>query len=189
MDKSATRRDRLAARRALAPEEAARLGACIFSRVSELPEVAGAECVLANVSSKDNEVDTHALIGWLLSRERLVLVPVAQAGGVLVWSRLFALDELVPQRFGILEPRPGLCRPTPPPPAAVCIVPGVAFTRDGWRIGYGGGYFDRFLVGFPGAKVALAYEVQMVDHIPAASHDIPVDAVVTERAVYWRTQG
>lgn len=189
MDKAEIRRDRLLARRALASEEAARLGARIMERVTALTEFAETECVLAYVSSKDNEVDTHALIRWLLLRERLVLVPVAGSGGVLTWSHLLDLDELEPQRFGILEPRPELCRPTEPPRGAACLVPGVAFTRDGRRIGYGGGYFDRFLAGFEGPKLALAYELQIVENISADPHDVPVDAVVTERGVYWRVSG
>lgn len=130
-------------------------------------------------------MDTGPLIEALLRAGRRVLVPIAEPGGGLVWSRLLCLDELANGRFGILEPRSECQRPTVPDPDAVVIVPGIGFTREGHRIGYGGGYYDRFLAGHPGPKIALAFDLQMLDSFRPEPHDVPVDAVITETAVYW----
>ncbi|EPE60492.1 5-formyltetrahydrofolate cyclo-ligase family protein [Exiguobacterium sp. S17] len=62
-----------------------------------------------------------------------------------------------------------------------CIVPGRVFDRSGYRIGWGGGYYDRFLATYRGATIALAYDVQVLDEIPIEPHDIPVELIVTER--------
>ncbi|SFA70960.1 5-formyltetrahydrofolate cyclo-ligase [Lentibacillus halodurans] len=60
------------------------------------------------------------------------------------------------------------------------VVPGLLFDRNGYRIGFGGGYYDRFLTDFPNHKLALAANMQIVDKLPAESFDIPVDDIITE---------
>ncbi len=83
-------------------------------------------------------------------------------------------------RCGIQEPAvPGWL-----PEVDVMIIPCVAFDPQGGRLGHGGGHFDRLLANFRGLKVCLAFEVQKVTAIPREAHDVPVDAVITERAVY-----
>lgn len=85
-------------------------------------------------------------------------------------------DRLVPGPFGILEPPGG-------PPAGdldVIICPGLAFTRDGHRLGQGGGYYDRALARFPQArKIAVAFPCQIVATLPHEPHDAIMDAVIT----------
>jgi len=188
MDKAEIRERMLQARRALADEVVAEKNRAIISRLEQLPEFAQAQAVLTYVSSKDNEVDTQGLIEDLLREGRMVLVPIAGRDRVMVWSRLLSLDELAKGRFGILEPPPEARRIMDPPGGAVAVVPGVAFTREGWRIGYGGGYFDTFLAGFAGTSIAIAFEAQMVESIPTDQHDVPMDMVVTEAAVYRRSE-
>lgn len=186
MDKARLRREYLEARRALTPAQAAGRSAAIIRRLRRLKVFREAREFLIYVASKDNEVDTKPLIRRLLKNGRPVCVPIAEPGGRIAWSRLIDLDDLEPARFGILEPRPQCRRIVPPPPAALVIVPGVAFTRDGWRIGYGGGFFDRFLAGHDGPSCALAYEMQLLDRLAPDPHDVPVDFVVTETRTYRR---
>ena len=64
------------------------------------------------------------------------------------------------------------------------IVPGLAFTRDGYRLGFGGGYYDRFLSGYKGVTISLAFECQLIDELPTELHDIPVHQIVTMDKVY-----
>ncbi|MCX5770613.1 MAG: 5-formyltetrahydrofolate cyclo-ligase [Candidatus Hydrogenedentes bacterium] len=173
-------------RRALDPADAARRSAEIIDRLRRLPAFAAARGFLIYVASKDNEVDTKPLIRSLLKHIYPVLVPVAEPGGKLLWSRLHDMADLEPARFGILEPRPDARRVTKPPADSVIVVPGVAFSVDGWRIGYGGGYFDRFLVTYGGPIVALAYDIQIVTHIDNDTHDVPMDFIVTETTTYRR---
>ncbi|WP_372808646.1 5-formyltetrahydrofolate cyclo-ligase [Pontiella sp.] len=79
----------------------------------------------------------------------------------------------------------GIPEPVAPAPIALAeidfmVVPGVAFDRRGNRLGRGGGYYDRLLDGFPGVTAAVAFDFQIVDHVPCAPHDLPVDFLVTE---------
>jgi 5-formyltetrahydrofolate cyclo-ligase len=94
------------------------------------------------------------------------------------------MEELVPARFGLLEPDPNRMRVASPNEADVIIVPGVAFDREGRRVGFGGGYYDRLLSGNGALAVALSYEGQLVEKAPVDAHDVPVDVIVTERAIY-----
>lgn len=178
--KSEIRKRCLEARRAMAPQDAAAKSHAIAQRLESLPVFAEAVGVLCYVASKDNEVDTRGLIGARLERGIAVLVPIAEAEGRMAWSQLRALDELAPGRFGILEPRPECRRIVTPPPEAPVIVPGIAFSPEGHRVGYGGGYYDRFLDAPRGPAIGLAYEIQIVAPWKTATHDIPVDFVVTE---------
>ncbi len=141
----------------------------------------GVSAVLAYVSAKDNEVNTHGIIRGLLAGGKTVFVPVSEMEKrVMRWSRLLCMTELRRTHFGLLEPAIRFRRFEPIPCGAVCLVPGLAFTPAGWRIGYGGGYFDRFMDVFDGVPIGLAHAVQVVGHIPTESHDRPVDYLVTE---------
>jgi 5-formyltetrahydrofolate cyclo-ligase len=141
----------------------------------------GVSAVLTYVSAKDNEVDTHGIIRGLLAGGKKVFVPVSDIEKrVMEWSRLLSMEELERTHFGLLEPAARYRRIESIPAGAVCLVPGLAFTRSGWRIGYGGGYFDRFLDVFGGVPIGLAHGVQVVDHIPIKTYDRPVDYLVTE---------
>lgn len=186
MDKLELRADCLARRRALSGDEAARRSAAVHARLVALPEWAAADCVLTYLSSMDNEVDTLALVGPLLERGIRLLVPVCRRDRRMDWSELRSLDEVARTRFGIFEPTPENLRPADPPENAVALVPGIAFTRTGDRIGYGAGYYDRFLGSFRGLKIGLAFDLQLVEAIPTEPHDVPLDILVTESAVYRR---
>ena len=187
MEKSLLRKTALQTRKALSPEETKEKSASILRRLQDLPVFVRAQTVLCYVSSKDNEVDTHTLIEWLLTQDRTVLVPISGNDRQLSWSRLHDLRELAPARFGILEPRPEFRRITPPPDDAVVIVPGIAFRRDGYRIGYGGGYYDHFLAGHPGASIGLAFDAQIIESFQPEPYDVPLDYIVTESHTHHRS--
>src|SRR5690606_37266282 len=115
-----------------------------------------------------------------------IYVPVAMDRHELEWCRLRNMNDLAVGSFGVLEPRPE-ARVTGSPPGGVpVIVPGVAFTPTGDRLGYGHGYFDGFLSGHDGLTIGLAYECQMVPDFPTEAHDVALDFVVTEKAVYGK---
>lgn len=186
MLKAELRTKYLEIRKALDPADAAARSAEIVARLRRLPAFAAARGFLVYVASKDNEVDTKPLIRSLLKHIHPVLAPVAEPAGKLVWSRLHDVADLEPARFDILEPRPDARRIAKPPADSVVIVPGVVFSVDGWRIGYGGGYFDRFLADYAGPIIALAYDIQIVTHIDNDPHDVPMDFIVTETTTYRR---
>lgn len=170
----------LAARRALTPAAVATGSRAIHARLRALPAYQAAEVVLCYAASKDNEVETRPLIEEALAAGRTLLVPVMQPGKRLAWSRLRQLQDLTPNHRGILEPVESARDWVIPPDAAVCIVPGVAFRRDGYRVGYGGGYYDRFLSSFGGLSIGLSFSCQIMDCWAPDNFDVPVDVVLTE---------
>ncbi len=184
MEKSQLRAAALAQRRALAPEAVEAKSQAIASRLYALEAFRQAATLLAYVSSKDNEAGTHGILQSALDAEKTLLVPLVESNGVMHWSRLEALSELAPGRYGILEPQPQYRRIETPPNDALCLVPGLAFTRQGHRIGHGSGCFDRFLATFEGAAIGLAFDCQLRDTLPQEAHDRPVALLVTESACY-----
>lgn len=181
--KSEIRRRLLDERRALDSAEAARRSGFVRERLWTLPEFQRAGRVLTYVSAKDNEVDTRAIIERLLAEGRIVACPQSLPDRVLAWRKIDSVDDLTGSRYGIPEPQPERCKVVAPSRADVVLVPGIAFTREGHRIGYGGGYFDRFLHDFGGLSIGLAYEFQLVDAIPTGPHDMRLNLVVTESDV------
>ena len=91
-------------------------------------------------------------------------------------------DELTPGPFGIAEPRPS-CPTVAPAALDVILVPGVAFDRAGGRLGYGGGFYDRFLAACTGPRLGLAFALQLVACVPREAHDLPLAVLVTEAEV------
>lgn len=184
--RKASIRDAMRAWRRQLPVEAAReRSRHIAERVMALPAFRAATALLSYVSVKENEAGTVEIIRSVLAEGRPVLVPITEAGRSMTWSRLRALEHLAPAAFGVLEPASGFREIMTPPEGSVCLVPGLAFTVDGDRIGFGGGYFDRFLADFPGVSIALAFEEQMT-HFTPGPHDVPVDIIATDSTLYLR---
>ena len=152
----------------------------IVRRFLELPEVVAAATVMA-FWSFGSEVPTGPLLSALLVRGVLVGLPRTEAGELEVRSWREG-EPLRKTSFGALEPEGGT-RLDPGAIGVVCV-PGVAFDRRGQRIGYGGGYYDRFLRSLdPSAlRAAIAFDLQVLDDdLPSGRFDLPMDAVVTER--------
>lgn len=132
-----------------------------------------------------SEVQTFDIIRQALRAGKRVALPVSiSRGRRLIFREVTDFKaDLKPGLLGIPEPKPSRPR-VAPREADLIIVPGVAFDRRGYRLGTGGGFYDRFLrrVTRP-ARVGLAFEAQLVDKVPHAEHDERVDYIVTERRV------
>ncbi|MFQ5602670.1 MAG: 5-formyltetrahydrofolate cyclo-ligase [bacterium] len=156
----------------------------IFHQLPAISEFEAARTIHCYVAWK-NEVDTHALIKNLLAKNRTVVVPVVNvAAHTLFHSQIRDFDELRPGAYGILEPPADLIRPVEVSCIDLVIVPGVAFDRQGNRLGYGGGFYDAFLSQITCKKIGLAFEFQVLDSIPTRSQDMCVDRLVTEKGIY-----
>jgi 5-formyltetrahydrofolate cyclo-ligase len=148
-------------------------------------EFKGAEVILFYVSH-DNEVSTEGMIKDSLKFWKKVAVPVTikEEGKILLFELRDYERELERGAFGILEPKASLRREISPEEIELAIIPGVVFDLRGYRVGYGGGYYDRFL---PNVKrsflIGLAFEEQIVEVIPDEAHDIRVDKVITEERI------
>ena len=179
--KQALRARILAARDALDPAQRATGAQAIASRIAELPSFDGAAMVLATLPF-GSEWDVRPLAQAALDRGKSIVLPrVDAATRRLVLHRVEDLDADVSPGFrGIPEPVPRTAIVRPADIDCV-LVPGVAFDSAGRRLGYGGGYYDRLLPHLrPGvARIAGAFDLQVVDEVPVDAHDLAVDVVVT----------
>lgn len=184
-EKERLRRRILHLRELLTPTEVEVKSLKILETVTELPEYRKAR-VIASYVDKGNEVKTRPLILKTLASRKKVLVPIVdRENRNLVFSEIKGLDELAPGAFDILEPKPDRRRITNLETAGMVFVPGIAWDFDGYRVGWGKGYFDTVLKRLPDKSVAigLAFDLQIVDRVPRAQFDLPVDMVVTETKV------
>ena len=184
--KNAIRTAAHAARKSQADKES--VSAAITDRVMAMPEYQKALCVMWYVDVRDEVRTRHALPQTLTSNQKIV-VPYC-VDGELELFHLESMDELELGMYKILEPKAAL-REVASKKATIeeldlVLVPGVAFDRQGGRTGPGKGYYDKLLENArPDTPlVALAFECQLFDEIPMQSHDIYMDAVVTESAIY-----
>ncbi|MEO8275179.1 MAG: 5-formyltetrahydrofolate cyclo-ligase [Thermoanaerobaculia bacterium] len=171
---------------ALGADDRARGSRAAQDRLVALPEVSGARRIFTCLSFGD-ELDTWSLIESWITEGREVYVPRADPrdGEIHVHRYPCTLRELA---FGLRQPphpRAGGGANGGIPDDAidrtldVAIVLGLGFDRSGYRLGYGSGYFDRFLAGRPFPAVGLAFGSQLVDRLPTAPHDVPMRAIVT----------
>ena len=183
--KAGLRRDMRARRAALAATDVALASQAVAARVLALPAYRAAREVAAYLPVH-NEVDAALLAGQALADGKRLLLPRCrrEAPGLLDFGCVTCLSDVVPGRFGILEPREAVCRPPEAFAPDLILVPGLAFDPQGRRLGFGGGYYDRLLA-LPGMarafSVGLAFDFQLVAALPADPWDRPVNAVVTDR--------
>ena len=177
-EKAAWRRRFRALRAETPPGTLADASAQIVARLRALPEVATAATVHL-FWPLPGEIDLRPLARSLLAAGRTVVLP-AVAGPRALAHRVFDGDGgLVDGPWGLREPAPD-ARACDPRDLDVVLVPGLAFGRDGSRLGYGGGFYDTFLAETPALRVGVCLQSALVATVPALPHDARLDAVVTE---------
>ena len=134
-----------------------------------------------------SELETLELIQLCLSQGKRVVVPLVDASAVSMIPLQIQDPEkdLVPGYYGIPEPDPQKSRRVAAREIDAAIIPGSVFDINGGRLGYGGGYYDRFLVNdAPQAKrVGFAFEMQVIENVPVQPHDQPLDILITEKRI------
>lgn len=188
-ERNKLRRAVLAERDRLPVAERYRKSSLITSRLLRMPELIHAATVFVYMHFR-SEVLTLELIRQLLVLKKNVAVPWTEIGTF----RLLAIritdpeNQFRPGYCGIPEPLPSLVEHSACHPDTIdaVIVPGAVFDRSGGRLGYGGGFYDRFLArNAPRAvRISPAYELQLVHRVPLEPHDQCMDFVVTERKIY-----
>lgn len=154
----------------------------IFEQLITVPEFKRADRIYTYVSM-DNEIDTIMLIDYSLSLEKRVFVPRV-SGRDMEFYEISDISELSPGYMGIYEPDINGREPDYSRTGFMCM-PGLAFDKSHNRIGYGGGFYDRYLsVENKLYKAALAYEAQLLESIPAQDGDVRPDMIVTEESIY-----
>lgn len=181
-DKSELRRFYRAARKALSADEKQEINAGIAENVlkSDWYRVSG--CIFCYVSTPD-EIGTFPILRQALADGRTLCVPLCGAKGEMTARRISSLDELQSGAYGILEPSDS-APVVAPEDISLVIVPALACDRDGCRLGYGGGYYDRFLARTNAAvTAALCAESRLTDRLPRGPFDLPCHYIITERQV------
>ena len=184
--KSALRQEYLTVRAAWPQANQAGVDSRVRARLWGHPYFQDADLILSYVSVA-SEVDTRAIIEGAWAVGKRVAVPRCTADGNLKFFEIGSFDELAIGTKGIPEPTApeDEALDYPDMVGSVCLVPGLVFDADGYCIGYGGGYYDSFLPMYPGDKIGLARSMQLSSNpLPHDSHDIPVDVLVTDVAVW-----
>lgn len=150
----------------------------IAKKVLALAEERDAKAVFAYLSF-GSEVQTHALIQALLHRGIRVAVPVCDTQTHTMQAVCIdGFEDLTKDAYGILMPTGGDV--LLPKETDLVLVPALAFDQEGYRLGYGGGYYDRYLKEFHGVSVGLTFSACCVKALPRDSYDLPVSDILTE---------
>lgn len=137
--------------------------------------------IIAITISRIPEVDTYGIIKKAWEDGKKVVVPKCHPKDrTMTFRNITAFDQLETVYYGLLEPIEKWTEEVKKDEIDLIIVPGLAFDQDGYRLGFGGGYYDRYLQDYKGKKIALAFTPQILPTIPIEKHDISVDAIVTD---------
>ena len=182
MDKAGLRQWMRQRLQRLAPEEIKLSSELICRRLRQLPEFKQARTVLA-FAPLTGEIDIWPLLAELAAGPQRLCLPLITGAGIMEAREIRDLSLLKVNRYGIAEP------PQPSPQVApntieIALVPGLAFDRDLWRLGRGGGYYDRFLTDCSAFRLGLAQELQIVEHLPHEPHDLRMQALLSEGSCY-----
>ena len=181
IERARVRAEALHRREALTPEDRTRFSQHIVDSTARWIQREGFDSVMLYLNMR-SEVETTGLLEGLLNSGKQVCAPVVDTERLeLVPRRIENLKtELVSHRYGMLEPSK-TCPLFPIEHLQLIVVPGIAFDRNGYRLGYGKGFYDRFLVKCPHAVViGLAYQVQLVEDTFPQAWDVPVHHIFTE---------
>ncbi len=178
------RREILAKRAALGKDGNSFLSKKIIESLMDLEYYKSANTIMCYISF-GSEINTHDFIKTSIMSGKRIAVPVTfHEPRVMKPSLLLDFDELELGYYNILTPKKEFIRYIDPKEIDLVIVPGAVFDRRGYRIGYGGGYYDRFLandIDKSTKRISLAFDLQIVDEVPKEDHDIPVDMIITEK--------
>lgn len=180
MNKNELRKYILEKRDQLDPLERSRWDSIIFDKFIERPYYKSSKVIFIFMSFR-SEVDTHNIIKRALLDGKIVGVPrvISKTEGMKVFE-ITSMEDMEKGYFGLLEPNAN-CPEIKKEKIDLIVMPGAAFDKDGGRIGYGGGFYDRYLSELKRdvKKIALAYSIQMVEQVPMADYDMKVDEIIT----------
>ncbi len=142
-----------------------------------------AETVLLYLSI-NREVRTRAMVDRILSDGKRLALPVCFDNGHMTFRYITDKNQLVKGKFSAPEPCEK-CEEYKGNTPTVCVIPALAFDRHGYRLGYGKGYYDRYLSRFNTVRIGFSFEELFVEELPHGRYDAACDAVITEKGVYY----
>lgn len=180
-DKARLRHQLMEHRRSTPQTEREAINHAIYQQVVQQKCYADCATLFIYYSTVD-EIDTHEIIADALRRGKRVCVPKCMPGHRMQPRCIQSEQDLTEQTFGIPEPGEH-CAAVAPADIDLCIIPALACDLTGSRLGYGGGFYDRFLLLTPACRMVLCAQARVLPYIPAQPHDVPCDCILTEREV------
>ncbi len=182
--KNILRRDILKRRSELSNKEKELKSRKIFNRLLGLNEIKNSKNICIYVSKSD-EVDTICLIEHLISMGKAVYAPKSDKNSnKMTFFRMHSLTDLKVGAFSVLEPSEKNEKYIYSDKNDICIVPALCFDRQGYRLGYGKGYYDRFLKNFNGIKIGICFNEFIKEALPIFNTDIAVDMIISDDKKY-----
>ena len=180
-EKKKIRKGVLAIRDALPRQLREAMSITIGKNFAALDEVVKSSAIMIFLSF-GSEVRTDYIVEWLWQQKKKALAPLCRPGTreMAVYA-INTFADVAPGYFGIREPKRDVLKPFTKKEIDLVAVPAVAFDGRGHRVGYGGGYYDRFLADMDVPKIGLAFSCQLVPEVPSDSFDQPVQGIVTEK--------
>lgn len=188
IDKDNIRKQSILARDKMEKDDLYYKSQCIIEKLNKLECIMNAVNIMCYVSF-GSEVETHNLISNWINSGKHISVPYVEKthdkGNRMLAVSISGLDELSPGTYGILEPVLEEKNIVAPQKFDVIIVPGTAFDEKKNRMGYGAGYYDRFLkeTSTECSKIGVCYDFQVYEEIPVDQFDVPVDMIITDKRI------
>lgn len=181
MNKSSQRKNILTDLKKMTEEEHKQKSEAIIANLLNDPAFSSASVIGVTISSFP-EVDTICLIETCWQSGKGIAVPKCDpATRSMDFYLIESFNQLETVYMKLLEPKVEETEFVPPEKIDLMVVPGVVFSPAGYRIGFGGGYYDRYLASFSGRTRSLAFTSQIIDSVPVEAHDIPVEGIYTEQ--------
>jgi len=171
-------------RKGLPPEEKQKRDQAVLKRLISTKAYRSAHTILTYVSTPI-EVDTLALIQRAWKDKKRVAAPRCVDGTRdMVFYFIRSMNDLERHTFGVLEPIPSRCEQVTDFRRSICIVPGLCFDQAGYRLGYGKGYYDRFLSKYKGCIIGICYSNCMRYSLKHGRYDVACEMVISDRYIH-----
>lgn len=185
--KAVLRRDYRQKRAAITPEEKAQMDAAIVRRLIGLRSYSYSDNLLLYYPRPD-EIDVLPLARQAIADGKAVYFPISGERGIMEFRRVVDLDgEFLPGKFGIREPSTScpLLDKSVAIGATLVIMPALSIDREGYRLGYGKGYYDRYLIDLTASVIGIVYDRLLADKLPRGKFDRRADLVVTDKQTIY----
>ncbi|SHK14009.1 5-formyltetrahydrofolate cyclo-ligase [Paramaledivibacter caminithermalis] len=184
--KKVLRKSMLIQRKEMKDEDVEKHSKEIISKLTDLEVFKESSNIMIYLSFR-NEVDTYKLMDYCLNVGKKVIVPfcIEEERKIIPSEIKNPENELILNHFGYKEPDSSHLREVKIEDIDLVIVPGVVFDKQGNRIGFGGGYYDRFLKKLKDTTmtIAICYDYQIVERVPVNEFDMPVKSIITEKRI------
>lgn len=165
-------------RKHLSSEYRQQADALIFQNVIKSEAYQNSQTIFCFVSTTD-EVNTYPILNHALNQRKCVVVPKCLEKGIMQAYQILSFDDLESGKYGIQEPKEH-CKSIPPSDIDLAIIPCLSCNSEGYRIGYGGGFYDRYLQNQTFAKISICYRELLCENIPIESFDEKTDIIISD---------